>query len=234
VDGVGIASRRGGVKKVLTGCLIGLVIALVGFGVAGYYAVRWAQPMIQSTGDYLERARQMSRLGDRVQSRAPYVPPSNGELTATQVDRFVAVQTRVREELGERWTEIETKSALIREKTQNNQRELTFAEFTSVLSDISTIYIEARRAQVDALNTQKFSDAEYTWVRNRVYEAAGMEVASGIDMSKIEALARDSAMKNGVKLPDIKKPDVPEANIALVKPHIAKLKDWIPLAALGL
>ena len=221
-------------KKVLTGCLIVLVIAFIGFGVAGYYAFRWAQPMIQSTGDYLERARQMARLGDRVQNRVPYVPPASGELSATQVDRFVAVQTRVRDELGQRWAEIETKSAQLREKTQNNQRELTFAEFTSVLSDISNIYIEARRAQVDALNVQKFSDAEYTWVRNRVYEATGMEVASGIDMSKIEALARNSAMKTNVTLPDIKKPDVPEANIKLIRPHLEKLKAWIPLAALGL
>ena len=221
-------------KKVLLGCLIVLVIAFIGFGVAGYYAFRWAQPMIQSTGDYLERARQMARLGDRVQNRAPYVPPATGELTSSQVDRFVAVQTRVRDELGTRWTEIETKSAQIRDKTQNNQRELTFAEFTSVLSDISNIYMEARRAQVDALNVHKFSDGEYTWVRNRIYEAAGMEVASGFDMSKIEALARDTAMKTNTKLPDIKKPDVPAANLKLVKPHLAKLKEWIPLAALGL
>ena len=221
-------------KKLLAGCLIILVIALIGFGVAGYYAYRWAQPMIENAGDYVERARQMARLGDRVQNRAPYVPPASGELTASQVDRFVAVQTRVRDELGARWTEIETKSAEIREKTQNNQRELTFAEFTSVLSDISNIYTEARRAQVDALNMHKLSDAEYTWVRNRIYEAAGMEVASGIDMSKIEALARDSAMKSNVRLPEFKKPNVPEANLKLVRPHLARLKEWIPLAALGL
>ena len=221
-------------KKVLAGCLIVLVIALIGFGVAGYYAFRWAQPMIESTADYIERARQMARLGDRIQNRAPYVPPSSGELTTSQVDRFVAVQTRVREELGARWTEIETKSAEIREKTQNNQRQLTFGEFTSVLSDISNIYMEARRAQVDALNVQKFSDGEYTWVRNRVYEAAGMEVASGIDMSKLEALARESAMKSNVKLPDIRKPDVPQVNITLIKPHLDKLKASLPIAILGL
>src|SRR5687768_7198501 len=70
-------------KKVLAGCLIVLVIAVIGFGVAGYYAYRWAQPMIQNTGDYLERARQMARLGDRIQNRAPYVPPASGELTTS-------------------------------------------------------------------------------------------------------------------------------------------------------
>lgn len=221
-------------KKVLAGCLIVLVVALIGFGVAAYYAYRWAQPMIQSTGDYLDRAREMTRLGDRVQNRAPYVPPDTGELTAAQVERFIAVQGRVRDELGARWTDIETRSAEIREKTQNNQRELTFAEFTTVLSDVSSLYLEARRAQVEALNIHKFSDGEYTWVRNRVYEAAGMELAGGIDLSKIEAMARESAMKNNVKLPDMPKPNVPEANLKMVKPHLAKLKESFPLALLGL
>ena len=221
-------------KKVLVGCLIVLVIAIIGFSVAGYYAYRWARPMIQGTGDYLDRARAMARLGDRVENRAPYVPPANGELTAAQVDRFLAVQGRVRDELGARWTEIETKSAEIRDKTQNNQRELTFAEFTAVLADISNIYIEARRAQVEALNVHKFSDGEYTWVRNRVYEAAGMELAGGFDVSKIEALARESALKSNVKLPDMPKPNVPEANVKLVRPHLPKLKEFVAMALLGL
>ena len=220
-------------KKVLAGCLIVLVIAAIGFGAAGYYAFRWAQPMIQSTGDYLERARQMAQLGDRVQNRSPYVPPSTGELTASQVERFLAVQTRVRDELGTQWAAIETKSAEIREKT-HDKRELSFSEFTSVFSDLAGIYTEARRAQVNALNIHKFSDGEYSWVRNRVYEAAGMEVASGIDLSKIEALARDTAMKNNVKLPDMPKPNVAPANIKLVRPHLARLKEALPIAILGL
>ena len=221
-------------KKVLAGCLIVLVIAFIGFAVAGYYAYRWAQPMIQNAGDYVDRARELSRLGDRVVNRAPYIPPPSGELTQTQVERFIAVQTRVRDEMKTRWTEIETKAAQLREKTQASQGELTFTEFTAVLSDLAGIYSDARRAQVDALNVQKFSDAEYTWVRLRVYEAAGMEVASGIDMSQIEELARQGAMKSNVKLPDIKKPDIPEANLKLVKPHLSKFKESLPLAILGL
>ena len=95
-------------KKILTGCLIVAVIALIGFGVAGFYAYRFARPMLESAGDYVTRAREIARLGDRVENKAPYVPPKNGELTASQVERFVAVQARVRNELGDRWTEVET------------------------------------------------------------------------------------------------------------------------------
>ena len=99
--------RLSGVKKILAGCLIVAVIAMIGFGVAGFYAYRAARPMIESAGDYMERAREMARLGERVANRAPYMPPANGELTPAQVERFLAVQTRVRDELGERWSEIE-------------------------------------------------------------------------------------------------------------------------------
>jgi hypothetical protein len=87
---------------------------------------------------------------------------------------------------------------------------------------------------VDALNLHKFSDAEYTWVRLRVYEAAGMEITSGIDVSKLEKLANDSGVRMKLETEDIPKPRVPEANRRLVKAHLAKLKDGFALAFLGL
>jgi hypothetical protein len=222
------------VKKILAGCLVVLVVAMVGFAVAGYYAYRWAQPMIQSAGDSLERAREMSRLGDRIANKSPYVPPPNGELTESQVDRFLAVQTRVRDEMGARWAEIERKSAEIREKTKDG-RELTFTEFTTVFSDLAGIYMDARREQVNALNVHKFSDAEYWWVRLRVYEAAGMEITNGMDLSKIEQLARDNGISTSLRFEvDNAKPKVPPANLKLVKLRLAKIKEALPLAVLGL
>jgi hypothetical protein len=217
-------------KKILAGCLIVLVIAIIGFAVAGYYAYRLAQPMIQSTGEFLDRARELSRLGDRVANRSRYVPPDDGGLTEAQLERFLAVQTRVRDELGARWAEIEKKSAEIREKTKDG-RELTFSEFTTVFSDLANIYMDARREQVNALNVHKFSDSEYWWVRMRVYEAAGMEITSGIDMSKLEQMAKDNGMP--IKLENAR-PNVPEANIKLVRPHLPKLKESFHLAVLGL
>jgi hypothetical protein len=221
-------------KKVVLGCLIVLVIAIFGFAAAGYYAYRWARPMIQSTADYLDRARELSRLGDRVNNKSPYSPPASGALTQAQVDRFLAVQARVRDEMGARWGEIERKSAEIREKTKDG-RELTFSEFTTVFSDLAGIYMDARREQVNALNVHKFSDAEYHWVRLRVYEAAGMEITNGIDVSKLEQLARDNGLSTSLRFEvDQAKPLVPPANIKVVRPHLAKLKESFHLAILGL
>jgi hypothetical protein len=221
------------VKKILTGCLIVVVIAMIGFGVAGYYAYRIARPMLENAGDYMARAREIARLGDRVAIKAPYVPPKNGELTSAQVDRFLAVQGRVRSELGDRWEIIETKSSEIRKKTESNEM-LGVSEVTAIFSDIANIYVEARREQVNALNIHKFSDGEYAWVKRRVYEAAGIHVASGFDFSAIESLARGGSAAADRRIQDFPLPEVPEANMKLVKPHAGKLKEWIPMAVLGL
>lgn len=219
-------------KKLIAGCLIVLAIAAVGFSAAAYYAYRWAQPMIQKTGDYLERARELARLSDRVANRSPYVPPAGGELTPSQIERYLAVQARVHQALGARWTEIEKKSADIREKTKDG-RQLTFTEFTTVVSDLAGLYTEARREQVDALNAHRFSDDEYRWVRLRVYEAAGMEISSGIDLARVEQIAKDNGMTLTLDA-DKATPQVPAANLELVRPHLAKLKESFPLAVLGL
>jgi len=207
-------------KKILVGCVIVVVIAIIGVGAAGYFAYRAVRPVIDNASNYMEKAREVTRLGENITVKTPFDAPANGELTQQQVERFIAVQTRVRSELGDKWTEIQQKSKQLRDN----------ANFTSVFSDIANIWVDARKSQVNALNIQKFSEAEYEWVRRRVYEAAGVELAGSIDLSRIESLAG----RNGVTIPDVDLPKVPEKNIALVKPHVAKIKEWIPMAALGL
>ncbi len=221
-------------KKILGGCLIVFVIALVGFGVAGFYAYRAAKPMFDNAADYVSRARELGTLSDQVKDQGPFAPPANGQLTPSQVDRFLAVQTRVRSELGDRWTEFEKTAESLRQKAQNRQSDWTFSDLSTMFSNFMGIYTEARKVHVNALNVHKFSDDEFSWVRLRVYEAAGMELAGSIDTSAIEELALEGARKTGVSLPDMPRPEVPAANISLVKPHAAKLKEWLPMAMLGL
>jgi len=222
------------VKKILAGCLIVAVIAMIGLGVAGFYAYRAMRPVLDNATTYLDKAREVARLGDEIKIKTPYEPPKNGELTASQVERFIAVQTRVRSDLGGRWAEIEKKSADIKAKASANRKDWTLSEFTTVFSEIGSIWVEARKSQVNAINVQRFSEAEYQWVRTRVYEAAGVELVGGMDLSKIEDLARENAAKQGVEIKPMDLPEVPQKNIELVKPHIAKIKEWLPMAGLGL
>jgi len=221
-------------KKVLAGCLIVIVIAIIGFGVVAFYAYRAMKPVIDNASNYMDKAREITRLGDEIKIKTHYEPPASGELTSTQVERFLAVQSRVRTDLNPQWEQIEKKSAEIKTKTDANPRDWTLAEVTSVFTDIGNVYLAGRKSQVKALNIQRFSEEEYEWVRMRVYEAAGVELAGGMDLSKIEGLARENAGKNGVDIPKMDLPQVPKKNLELVKPHAAKLKEWLPMAILGL
>lgn len=220
-------------KKILAGCLIVAVIAMLGLGVAAFYAYRAMKPVIDNAASYMDKAREVTRLGENIKIKTRFEPPGNGELTNSQVDRFVAVQTRVRADLDDQWDQIEKKSAELKARAQNS-RDWTLTEFTSVFSEIANIYLAGRKAQVDAINVQRFSEEEYEWVRRRVYEAAGVQLAGGMDLSRIEGLARENAWKNGVEIPPMGLPEVPETNIKLVTPHAGKLKEWIPMAVLGL
>lgn len=220
-------------KKILAGCLIVAVIAMVGLGVAMFYAYRMARPMIDSAATYMAAADEVARLGERVANKSDYTPPASGELTAAQVDRFMAVQARVSDDLKDRWKEVESRSAEFRKRSQE-RKDVTLTDLRDMLSSIGSIWIDGRREQVNALNVQKFSDDEYAWVRRRVWEAAGVEMAGSFDMSAIEDLARQGAQKTNLDLPDLPPVEVPEANIRLVKPHLAKLKEWMPMAVLGL
>jgi len=217
-------------KKILAGCLIVLVVAAIGLAAAGFYAYRAMKPVIDNASNYMDKAREVTRLGEDITNKATFEPPANGELTQAQVERFIAVQTRVRSDLSDRWSQVEQKSREMREKANRKSQDWSLSEFTAMFSDIASIWVEARKSQVKALNIQKFSEAEYEWVRRRVYEAAGVELAGSIDLSKIESLAGQS----GVTVPSVELPKIPEKNSALVKPHIAQIKEWIPMAALGL
>lgn len=221
-------------KKILAGCLIVLVIALIGFGVAGFYAYRAMRPMIDNASSYMDKAREATRLGEGIKNTTAFAPPATGELTLTQVERFLAVQSRVRSDLNDKWDVVEKKSSEIRARAERNSNDWTLSELASVFSEMGTIYLDGRKSQITALNTQRFSEAEYEWVRRRVYEAAGVQLAGNLDLSKIESLARDNAGKSGVDLPAMNLPKVPEKNIALVKPHVGLIKEWIPMAVLGL
>jgi hypothetical protein len=221
-------------KKILAGCLVVLLLCAVGAGVAGYFLYRAAQPMIQNVSESIDRAQEISALGEKISNKAPYSAPANGELSQVQVDRFLRVQDKVVNTLGPRWKELETKVKDIQSRSGAGSKEMSFTEVLNFFTEAGSILVEARRAQVDALNAEQFSSEEYNWVRINAYSAAGLELAGAIDWSAFETMIQENAAKSGVEPPTMPKMEVPEANRALIKPHVAKLKEWWGLAFLGL
>jgi hypothetical protein len=221
-------------RKLFAGCLVVAVLGAVAIGVALYVGYRAARPLVDDATAYLDQARQLAVIGDRLENKTAFAPPASGELSEEQVRRLLAVQKRVRDTFGARWTELEAKAKQLETGAAREPRSPSLTEVTTMLSELGGLLLEGRRAHVDALNVEKFSAAEYSWVRLRVYEAAGLEVAQTIDWTAIEALIKEGAGQAGVEVPRMALPEIPARNRALVKPHVDELKAGLPLAVLGM
>ncbi len=223
-------------RKLLAGCLIVLLLAAIATAAAVFFGYRFARPYIDNATSYLDRVRELPAVADRIENKTAFAAPETGELTENQVQRFLAVQEQVRQTLGTRWSEVEARAAAFQEKAKESGGNPSLGELAGMFSDLGGVFLEARAAHVDALNAQKFSAGEYRWVRLRMYEAAGLELAGSVDLSAIENMVRRGAEETGVTVPEVSMPEIkiPERNRALVKPHAAQLKEWLPLAFLGL
>ena len=135
--------------------------------------------------------------------------------------------------MGQRIDEIEAKYKHLK-ANQDTTREPSFGDVMSAFADLAQVAVDARRFQVEALNRESFSSSEYSWVRSRVYEAAGVEVTSAIDFEQMAEAARKGTGIDSIEVPRAPTIDVPARNRELVKPHVAKLDEWLPLAFFGL
>ncbi len=224
-------------KKILIGCLVILVLGGVVLGVGAYFLYRAASPVIQNARDAYNRFSEIGEIDKQIKNQAAYTAPATGELTQAQVDRFARVQEFVKSSLGRRFDEIEQKYKHLKQNSdalEKGDKEPSFTELMSALSELARVFVDARRLQVEALNQQEFSPSEYSWVRSRFYQAAGVEVTSSFDFEKIAEAARKGTGITNIEVPKPNLPEVPARNRELVKPHMSKVDDWLPLAFFGL
>lgn len=223
-------------KKLLAGCLVGVVLMGIAGVVAAVYLWRAASPLVRGATDFAERVQRLSSLPEierGVALTAAFAPPPSGELTAAQVERFVQVQTAVRTALGSKFDAL---AAKYREMAPSGTKDAPVPSPTQVLgalSEIPAVYLDAYREQVQAMNAAKFSRAEFRWVRFRVYQAAGLDAAR-YDAADLERAIRAAAAQAQVPVSEVSLPDAPAANRALVKPYADRLGEWLPLAFFGL
>jgi hypothetical protein len=221
------------VRNVVLGCAVVLLLAVVAGGFLFYQFV-WkpGREMIASGTEAFGTFEELGRLEEGVEDRSPYSPPADGRLTAAQVERFIAVHRTVRGDLGPRWQEVEDRY----EDTDGAGAEPSFTEMLGVWRDLGGIATDAKRRQVEALNEQGFSLAEYQWVREQAYLALGME-ALAVGFGEVMTAARDggiSGMEDLARRQEQADQAVPPENRALVEPHREELAEWAPLALLGM
>lgn len=221
------------VRNVVLGCAVVLLLAVIAGGVAFYYFV-WTpgRALIASGTEAFATIEELGRLEEGIEDRSPYTPPADRRLTAAQVDRLIAVQQSVRGDLGSSFEELEARY----DSRTGGDTDPSIREVLGFWRDLGGLATEAKRRQVEALNEQGFSLAEYEWVREQAYLALGMEtLAVGLD--DVVTAARDGGLSGMEELSRRREQAdqaVPPENRALVEPHREQLAEWAPLALLGL
>lgn len=213
-------------KKVVLGCLGVLVLATIAGGIAGYvFIYRPAKSYVTS----FTQLQDFPKLNAEIRNQASFTPPESGELTGDLVDRYLKAQAGIQAALGPRITELDAKYKAL-ETAHEGQS--SFSDGLTALKDLGTLLMDAKRAQVSALNAERFSLDEYQWVRGRVYAAAGIPMQGNFEQLIEKASSGETVTSDSMA--EAFEGDVPEINKQLVAPHIEKLRDAAGLAFFGL
>jgi len=218
-------TRNGGMGRNLAiGCgVVFLLLFLAGAGVAWWFIGRPAGELLGSVRD----VQRIEQIRDGVRDQGPYAAPADAVLEDGQVDRFLAVQDAMRERLEGRVTELRERY----ERIEQRAGDPTPRELAQAASDVTGLLVEATRAQVDALNAQRFSLEEYRWVRARVLEAAGY-AAAGYDVAQLTG--GDAPPSLGASRGAPASTIVPQANVDRVEPHRERIEENLVFARFGL
>lgn len=224
-------------KKLAIGC--GVVLVLFGIAAAGvtYYVYRQARSMVAQFAEL----SQVPAIERGLKFHGSYTAPASGELTASQLERLLRVQTKIKQRLGARFAELDQKYKMLTQK-----KEASIADMPALMAayrDLAAAWVEAKRTQVEALNEAELSLEEYRWIREQAYRALGMPYVD-LDVGKIADAVKSGNMSTDFSggrnrtepgaLRGSIGPSGPEANRKLVEPFKKQLEDNVPLASFGL
>jgi len=214
-------------KKLAIGCAVFVVLCVVG-GAAGSYFV---YHKVRSTISGFLQLGEVPTIERSVRNKTPYAPPASGEISSSQLNRYLAVQQAVRARLGAQATVFERNYHTLLSKKEATA--LDMPELVAAYRDLAGVYVDGKRAQVDALNQAGFSLEEYRWVRTQSYAALGVPMMD-FDVSRmIEDVQAGRTPPQPTRLIPLG-PTGPPANQKLVKPYEKTIVDYAPYGFFGL
>jgi hypothetical protein len=215
-------------KKFAIGCGIVLVLGAIAAGVFAYWAFNKARDFVGT----LSQFEIVTTLDAQLTNQTPFETPASNELTAAQVERFMAVSEHMRTGLGTRFEELRRRYDQIEAMQRTEGRSASATEVLGALKDLAGVVGDLKRAQVAALNASNMSIGEYRWLRDQVYAAAEVPFASFSVSAFVEAAksGNPDRITEALSGRQASAADVPAVNKELVKPHAQKLRDWAVLA----
>ena len=214
-------------KKLAIGC--GVVVLVL--GVAGAAAVFYVYRQVSSTVTQFAQFAQVPDIEKNVRNRAAFTPPDSGEITEAQLEKLVQVQTQVRQKLGQSIAAFEAKY-----KALSDKKDATIADAPAIMNaykDLAATWLDAKRAQVEALNAVNLSLDEYKWIRDKAYQALGQPFVD-LDVAKIVEAAKGGVSAQPGQVRGSLGPEGPEANRKLIEKVKKLLEENLALASFGL
>jgi hypothetical protein len=214
-------------KKLAIGCVVLLAIGVAGAAGASYFAYR----RVASAYAGFAELGSLPDIERSIRNQRPFAPPSSDEPDRAQLERLLEVQQAVRSRLGTRAEEIERRYERLLAKDSVTAVDLP--ELVSAYRDLAGAYVDAKRAQVDALNRAGLSLEEYRWTRSRAYAALGIPLMD-LDVSQI---IEDMKAGRQPATPAYQMTAGPVGSPAvrrLVEPHRKALEANVGLAFFGL
>jgi hypothetical protein len=219
-------------KKIAIGCGLVLLVVVIGGGIGSYVLYK----KVKSTVADFTALGALPDIEREVANRTTFEPPASGELSEAQVSRLLQVQQQIRQRLGTEFAEFEKKyDALSKKIDRNEHTALDAPAIIAAYRDLAKTYVDAKRAQVQALNAAHFSLSEYQWVRQQAYAAIGVPIMN-FDVSAFveQVKAGNVNQTQPGRLEGSFGPTGPEKNQQLVQPHKKTLEDNAALSFFGL
>lgn len=214
-------------KNLGIGCAIVAALLTLAVVLGSCFVIRKAK---QFVGGYA-RLAEIPALNEQIRNQASYEPPADGRMQARQVEQYMAVQRDIHGRLGERFQELNEKYSQLSPQFDPQGRTANLGQSLGAMSDLIGLLMDAKRAQIDALNTAGLSLGEYQWVRQQTLLALGR----GAVGFNLEALAgQPSTMGTVMAMPTAPDQQMLEQNRALLAPYEESMDQWLPLSFFGL
>lgn len=156
-------------KKLLTGCLVLVLILALGAMLAWMFVLR---PMWDAGSDIVSGARDWATtldLGDDIENQSAYAPPADGRLTPAQVDAFVAVQSVVAREMGADLAAVAQRMRAVEDRQARGEGSLQ--DVATAYREVSALASKLRASQAQGVNEVGLSRHEYAFIRRQALAA---------------------------------------------------------------
>ena len=202
-------------KKILTGCLVVVLVLVAGLGATWWFVLR---PMWNAGGELVSGAKDWAGtldLGEGITNDAPFAPPADGRLTPAQVQALVTVQSVVVRDMGADMAALAERARAAQAARARDQPP-SLQELATAARELSTLVSKLRAAQAAGVNEAGLSRREYAFVRKQALAALPLLVDVGT-LPGVPGLALGGPATEAERA-------AAEHNAELLRPHLPLLE----------